>query len=511
MSTSVVFDAALPIGEFQKISWNFTEENKTNYVHVYAKAYQKEIDRVESFVSRRSGGSEYTWLSCGLNGHTTELDLSGTIEVRHCMGQNGYYRAWLKVYADIGELRVTASTVTWAWISDNLRITMTNDKQSQVTHHINIYIDNVLKDSVDVGANQSTYTIQRSSIDSWCASKTSATIKVTVQTYSGGSAVGNYVTKTTTVSYPEASYKPTITFGSGTTDGLTLVYGTYIDEGDVQKLFQNVTSFRAQATISAKGGATVRWSFWLGDGYGTSGTSTSIDQTFQCSTIGDKQFVIEVTDSRGYTARATGRTYNLRSYFVPQIWLAAIDRSEEGAVALIKYMYCTDVDYADGTPGFAVEIQSGNGAWVALPQATEENPNGWEKKIDTNGDTYMSIATSLPPDNALDVAVRLKDRLNSTGLVTYHIGTMSAFMRFDRAKNVVAFGGYPQDIRNGVSVPEEWDIYKGDKRFLEYAYPVGSLYFNEGVDPYNLFGFGTWNYVTVTLNGVTAYMWKRTA
>lgn len=167
-----------------------------------------------------------------------------------------------------------------------------NRANSSFTHTVQFYINNTYTHTVNGVATSTSYALPTSWLDAM-PSSTSCTAYCKVTTYSGGTKVGNDVTKTFTVKVP-SNIIPTV----GT---LTLIPDP-INDRNILIQNKNTLQLSVGTCTAGQGSGGIKSYTFSGPGVSTTTTNTSVKSNRGISNTGTLTYTVTVTDTRGRTA-----------------------------------------------------------------------------------------------------------------------------------------------------------------------------------------------------------------
>lgn len=258
-------------------------------------------------------------------------------------------------------------------------------------------------------------------------SATSGTITIGVNTYNGSTQIGGTQTVNLDISIP-ASIVPSVSSVSvaETTGGLSS-YG-YV---------QYKSKLKITASVSGSYSSSIKsYNYYIG-----SQSYSSLDNTYtmgeEVMDSGDVTVTVEVTDSRGRTAKNTA-SISVLPYSIPQIWQMDCTRCGDTSGS-----YNTNGGFLKVTMGFSIAaLNNKNGASYKLEYSLL-GANSWSTLASGStynySDSYVSSSAILNSANSYNIRLTVADDFTNTVFVK-DVSTVTTLMSYIVKKFAFAIG-----------------------------------------------------------------------
>lgn len=337
------------------------------------------------------------------------------------------------------EYTIPASTFTLSKTTldagDNLAVTISRQNTSY-THSV-IFSFGSRSNTVQNVATSASYTIPIEWLDQ-IPTSVSGTGTVTVQTFNGSTLVGTS-TKSFTLTCP-ASVVPTV--GTITIEPINSKWGLYV---------QNISQAKISVTDNAAGtGANVTGVTISGNGY--SASSDTLTMTY-LKNAGKITVTATVTDSRNRTGTKTAE-FTVTAYTPVSITDATCVRCDsEGNTAP------TEGTSAKTCCTYTYSAIGENTVDVRLAWRTQTSD--WTEILnypDASGSEQIVMQDALPVSVQYEFRFTVADAFSNTEQ-TIQVSSGQVFMRWDKTKQAIGFGCYPQGTKR-VELAD-WELVVG--------------------------------------------------
>lgn len=337
------------------------------------------------------------------------------------------------------EYTIPASTFTLSKTTldagDNLAVTISRQNTSY-THSV-IFSFGSRSNTVQNVATSASYTIPIEWLDQ-IPTSVSGTGTVTVQTFNGSTLVGTS-TKSFTLTCP-ASVVPTV--GTITIEPINSKWGLYV---------QNISQAKISVTDNAAGtGANVTGVTISGNGY--SASSDTLTMTY-LKNAGKITVTATVTDSRNRTGTKTAE-FTVTAYTPVSITDAICVRCDsEGNTAP------TEGTSAKTCCTYTYSAIGENAVDVRLAWRTQTSD--WTEILnypDASGSEQIVMQDALPVSVQYEFRFTVADAFSNTEQ-TIQVSSGQVFMRWDKTKQAIGFGCYPQGTKR-VELAD-WELVVG--------------------------------------------------
>lgn len=258
-------------------------------------------------------------------------------------------------------------------------------------------------------------------------SSTNGTITIGLNTYNGSTQIGGTQTVNLNISIP-ASIVPSVSFVSvaETTGGLSS-YG-YVQYKSKLKIVASVSGSYSSSIKS--------YNYYIG-----SQSYSSLDNTYtmgeEVRDSGNVTVTVEVTDSRGRTAKNTA-SISVLPYSIPQIWQMDCTRCGDASGS-----YNTNGGFLKVTMGFSIAaLNNKNGASYKLEYSLL-GANSWSTLASGStynySDSYVSSSAILNSANSYNIRLTVSDNFTNTVFVR-DVGTVTTLMSYIVKKFAFAIG-----------------------------------------------------------------------
>lgn len=258
-------------------------------------------------------------------------------------------------------------------------------------------------------------------------SSTSGTITIGLNTYNGSTQIGGTQTVNLNISIP-ASIAPSVSSVSvaETTGGLSS-YG-YVQYKSKLKIVASVSGSYSSSIKS--------YNYYIG-----SQSYSSLDNTYtmgeEVRDNGNVTVTVEVTDSRGRTAKNTA-SISVLPYSIPQIWKMDCTRCGDASGS-----YNTNGGFLKVTMGFSIAaLNNKNGASYKLEYSLL-GANSWSTLASGStynySDSYVSSSAILNSANSYNIRLTVADNFTNTVFVR-DVGTVTTLMSYIVKKFAFAIG-----------------------------------------------------------------------
>lgn len=298
---------------------------------------------------------------------------------------------------------------------------------SSWTHNIyyRIGTGNWTRFATDVKSNYS-WTVPLSIANSY-PSSTNGTITIGLNTYNGSTQIGGTQTVNLNISIP-ASIVPSVSSVSvaETTGGLSS-YG-YVQYKSKLKIVASVSGSYSSSIKS--------YNYYIG-----SQSYSSLSNTYtmgeEVRDSGNVTITVEVTDSRGRTAKNTA-SISVLPYSIPQIWQMDCTRCGDASGS-----YNTNGGFLKVTMGFSIAtLNNKNGASYKLEYSLL-GANSWSTLASGStynySDSYVSSSAILNSANSYNIRLTVSDNFTNTVFVR-DVSTVTTLMSYIVKKFAFAIG-----------------------------------------------------------------------
>ena len=258
-------------------------------------------------------------------------------------------------------------------------------------------------------------------------SSTSGTITIGLNTYNGSTQIGGTQTVNLNISIP-ASIVPSVSSVSvtETTGGLSS-YG-YV---------QYKSKLKITASVSGSYSSSIKsYNYYIGSqSYSSLGNTYTMGEEVRDS--GNVTVTVEVTDSRGRTAKNTA-SISVLPYSIPQIWKMDCTRCGDASGS-----YNTNGGFLKVTMGFSIAaLNNKNGASYKLEYSLL-GANSWSTLASGStynySDSYVSSSAILNSANSYNIRLTISDNFTNTVFVR-DVGTVTTLMSYIVKKFAFAIG-----------------------------------------------------------------------
>lgn len=258
-------------------------------------------------------------------------------------------------------------------------------------------------------------------------SSTNGTITIGLNTYNGSTQIGGTQTVNLNISIP-ASIVPSVSSVSvaETTGGLSS-YG-YVQYKSKLKIVASVSGSYSSSIKS--------YNYYIG-----SQSYSSLSNTYtmgeEVRDSGNVTVTVEVTDSRGRTAKNTA-SISVLPYSIPQIWQMDCTRCGDASGS-----YNTNGGFLKVTMGFSIAaLNNKNGASYKLEYSLL-GANSWSTLASGStynySDSYVSSSAILNSANSYNIRLTVADNFTNTVFVR-DVGTVTTLMSYIVKKFAFAIG-----------------------------------------------------------------------
>ena len=258
-------------------------------------------------------------------------------------------------------------------------------------------------------------------------SSTNGTITIGLNTYNGSTQIGGTQTINLNISIP-ASIVPSVSSVSvaETTGGLSS-YG-YVQYKSKLKITASVLGSYSSSIKS--------YNYYIGSqSYSSLGNTYTMGEEVRDS--GDVTVTVEVTDSRGRTAKNTA-SISVLPYSIPQIWQMDCTRCGDASGS-----YNTNGSFLKVTMGFSIAaLNNKNGASYKLEYSLL-GANSWSTLASGStynySDSYVSSSAILNSANSYNIRLTVADDFTNTVFVK-DVSTVTTLMSYIVKKFAFAIG-----------------------------------------------------------------------
>lgn len=258
-------------------------------------------------------------------------------------------------------------------------------------------------------------------------SSTNGTITIGLNTYNGSTQIGGTQTVNLNISIP-ASIVPSVSSVSvaETTGGLSS-YG-YVQYKSKLKIVASVSGSYSSSIKS--------YNYYIGSqSYSSLGNTYTMGEEVRDS--GNVTVTVEVTDSRGRTAKNTA-SISVLPYSIPQIWQMDCTRCGDSSGS-----YNTNGGFLKVTMGFSIAaLNNKNGASYKLEYSLW-GANSWSTLASGStynySDSYVSSSAILNSANSYNIRLTVSDNFTNT-VFTRDVGTVTTLMSYIVKKFAFAIG-----------------------------------------------------------------------
>lgn len=258
-------------------------------------------------------------------------------------------------------------------------------------------------------------------------SSTNGTITIGLNTYNGSVQIGGTQTVNLDISIP-ASIAPSVSSVSvaETTGGLS-TYG-YVQYKSKLKIVASVSGSYSSSIKS--------YNYYIGSqSYSSLGNTYTMGEEVRDN--GNVTVTVEVTDSRGRTAKNTA-SISVLPYSIPQIWQMDCTRCGDASGS-----YNTNGGFLKVTMGFSIAaLNNKNGASYKLEYSLL-GANSWSTLTSGStynySDSYVSSSAILNSANSYNIRLTVSDNFTNTVFVR-DVGTVTTLMSYIVKKFAFAIG-----------------------------------------------------------------------
>ena len=255
-------------------------------------------------------------------------------------------------------------------------------------------------------------------------SSTNGTITIGLNTYNGSTQIGGTQTVNLNISIP-ASIVSSVSVAE-TTGGLS-AYG-YV---------QYKSKLKITASVSGSYSSSIKsYNYYIGSqSYSSLGNTYTMGEEVRDS--GNVTVTVEVTDSRGRTAKNTA-SISVLPYSIPQIWQMDCTRCGDASGS-----YNTNGGFLKVTMGFSIAaLNNKNGASYKLEYSLL-GANSWSTLASGStynySDSYVSSSAILNSANSYNIRLTVTDNFTNT-LFVRDVGTVTTLMSYIVKKFAFAIG-----------------------------------------------------------------------
>ena len=275
---------------------------------------------------------------------------------------------------------------------------------------------------------------------------TSVTMKFTIQTYIGLTAVGSATTTSVSMAIP-SSVKPSCSLTVSDAMGYLSTYGGYV-QGQ-SKLNVNVTATKSYGSAIASYKATANGSTYTAKSFITDVLEES----------GSQKVTATVKDNRGRTSDKAEATINVLAYSVPKISKLSVSRCDEDG------MKNDTGSYAKVTYSFTItSLSDKNGKTITLKYKKTTDSTYTSKTLTSaysaSNATYIFAADDA---SSYDITLEVKDSFATTKRST-SVSTASVIMHFKADGTGMGIGKISEKAK---TLDLGWDIELNGKNVLQ--------------------------------------------
>lgn len=467
--------------EYIQVWWTATPDaaNNRSLVRVYAKMYRPwylYVDynqRIELWINgTKFTGSRYGWRGQGW----TEAYIDKSAWVYH----NGdgtksinirlrtEVKAWLRSYVgwvDTGNRACKLDNLarkssfllskTQAQLGETVNVNLARSSSSvrhTITFNVGEYTKSVLTKANDNGSTTSyPITLTASEILPYMVGRT-ATGKVTVTTYNGGTSLGSD-SKSFGIKLRDNVDRPSVSRENIQIEAVPIEPNT-----STQHYIQGKTQARITITptvTSGEAGAIKTYNVTVGDQKFSS--SSNVILTDALATSGNTAVKVSVIDGRGMSSKApTTKNINVLPYFTPIVANFSVARcTSDGTLNTSGQCIKVTFDYR------LADCSGNNSATIVLSERNSVNSNTYTTKntwtLDAEDEasaTITQVFGTYSVDNSFDFGLTITDFFGASSAAYTDIGTEELLI--DMSADGVAIGKVVER-QNALEV--EWDSY----------------------------------------------------
>ena len=336
----------------------------------------------------------------------------------------------------------------------------------------------LLNGTMPIGTDYN-YTFKASDWADQIPNSTSGSGSLRIETWNGGTKIGEQK-KTLTLTYPTGTaYSPVIT-GFSATEAITTTASV---TGSNTIFVQGLTNFRLKTDTTTAHGSPIKKFEWNVNGTVVSNIGLTLDINLAKTNVGTGTALpvtVSVTDGRGRKTTKSGYTINIQAYQPPRLTNFSAKRktSPNTTVDIVKAVAISSIK--NGT--------TEKNTYTVTTKYKKSVDTTWTTaKTETNTSGNLSI-TDLAINSSYDIQVIVTDKFNtitvdgivSTTEVLFHLFKdvgVGINKMFEEGHGVLDVGGM---------------IWMNSRSLLDFFYPVGSIYTStNSANPSTWMG-GTW-------------------
>lgn len=315
-------------------------------------------------------------------------------------------------------------------------------------------------------------------------------IGLCIQTWSGGTEIGN-VYSSITANVPSTA-KPAVSFELSDKNNYVSTYGGYVQSTSILHvaITASANNYAELKTITTK--ATIN-----GSTFTYYGTSADIELPY----TGTWSISVTATDSRGKSTTAATQTVTVLSYSPPTITALSAKRTDSSGTATSNGSYLQVTFSANATSlnsknttTFTIQYKKKN-----IKSYTSATLSSYQNKYSVSGGSYIFQAET---SSGYDIQLIVVDKFKTVIAQTSGSSVSKVFSFFKNGLGI-AFG----KVAEKESAAEfDWKIYANKGLIVEGTdinvlinnavqkmYPVGSIKMStSSANPSTYMGFGTW-------------------
>ena len=328
------------------------------------------------------------------------------------------------------------------------------------------------------------------SICSSIPNDSSVYIGLCIQTWSGGTEIGN-VYSSITANVPSTA-KPAVSFELSDKNNYVSTYGGYVQSTSILHvaITASANNYAELKTITTK--ATIN-----GSTFTYYGTSADIELPY----TGTWSISVTATDSRGKSTTAATQTVTVLSYSPPTITALSAKRTDSSGTATSNGSYLQVTFSANATSlnsknttTFTIQYKKKN-----IKSYTSATLSVYQNKYSVSNGTYIFQAET---SSGYDIQIVLQDKFNTVTAQTAGSSVSKVFSFFKNGLGI-AFGKVAE--KEGVA-DFDWTIHANKgllvngidinvliNSAVQKMYPVGSIKIStSSANPSTYMGFGKW-------------------